>query len=202
MMEFCTRLEFPFSKNLESDRKRLQQENITLYWLSWSANLFSWKYNSHLPRPLSCSERKTVWLKISIIYIQRVTLTLTWLGTLAEVKWKWNMIVKREIRSFNDRLKQWNTVNNYENSLVALDNMQQNGLIRRIHDDFKATKVCNYANRTPLRFVHMYEHCFPLSHDFLRHVHCCRSAKRKKPVQLRMCRTFDAYVMNYTPWSR
>ena len=127
MMEFCTRLEFPFSKNLESDRKRLQQENITLYWLSWSANLFSWKYNSHLPRPLSCSERKTVWLKISIIYIQRVTLTLTWLGTLAEVKWKWNMIVKREIRSFNDRLKQWNTVNNYENSLVALDNMQQNG---------------------------------------------------------------------------
>ena len=71
--------------------------------------------------------------------------------------------------------------------------------LRRIHDDFKATKVCNYANRTPLRFVHMYEHCFPLSHDFLRHVHCCRSAKRKKPVQLRMCRTFDAYVMNYTP---
>ena len=35
------------------------------------------------------------------------------------------------------------------------------------HDDFEAIKVCNNANRTPLRFVQMYEHCFPLSHDVL-----------------------------------
>ena len=36
-----------------------------------------------------------------------------------------------------------------------------------LHDDFAAVKVCNYANAIQVGFVHMYEHCFPLSHDFL-----------------------------------
>ena len=49
----------------------------------------------------------------------------------------------------------------YNMEVRAFDNLSTEGVS---HDDFKAIKACNFANRTPLRFVHMCEHCFLLSH--------------------------------------
>ena len=34
-----------------------------------------------------------------------------------------------------------------------------------IHDDFNTDKMCNYANPTHVRFVHMYEPCFLVTRD-------------------------------------
>lgn len=54
------------------------------------------------------------------------------------------------------------------------------------HDDFKAIKVCNYANRTSLRFVHMLEDCFQLSHDFLVSLLAISKAKKNSLLMCEM----------------
>ena len=34
-----------------------------------------------------------------------------------------------------------------------------------IHDDFNTNKMCNYANPTHMRFMHMYEPCVLVTRD-------------------------------------
>ena len=76
----------------------------------------------------------------------------------------------------------------YNMEVRAFDKLSTEGVS---HDDFKAIKACNFANRTPLRFVHI---LFSIVTCGCYDTISAQVSLGKTCCQLRMCRIIYALV--------
>ena len=64
----------------------------------------------------------------------------------------------------------------------GFETVRTDRIINGRHDDFVAVKMCHSPNPTPLGFMHMQVHCFPVSCDIFASRAVIRPERAEQPV--------------------